>query len=254
MVRWQYSWARTLYSRFGLVMTLVARSIVQWCRIVGGVVVVESLERMVSRRQFARPAVVLRVLLQRIFTPPVGVVMEAMRPFVMVVSRRVRKVVARECFSASKTFCCVRSWAGVGDGEVERLIGDRDLLGLVCRFRGEVVGEVVSSSLSLSEEAMEMRSSWLSWASHFCFLGETSGFEGENLSWCEFTRSASQKASRLWRWRLGAVGIWTRVLEGEISFDEVVAGTTSGGVVGREIGGALRGERSLVGVGRLRSS
>lgn len=165
-----------------------------------------------------------------------------MVPEVMVVSRRARKEVARAYFWAEKVLRWVRSSAGVGVGEVERLVGD--VVVVLVDFRGEVVGK----SSSLSEEESDKRP-WSSRSSHFCFLGERSGFEGEKASWWLLTSSAFQKASRLGRW-FGAVGMWTRVLEGETSFDEV--GGANGGVRGRDTGGAFRGERCLVGVGILR--
>lgn len=54
--------------------------------------------RMVSHFQFARPAVVLSLRDQRIWTPPVEAVRRAMAEEVMVVSKAVRKEAARACF------------------------------------------------------------------------------------------------------------------------------------------------------------
>ena len=63
-----------------------------------------------------------------------------------------------------------------------------------------------------------------------------------------FTASGFQNASRLGLpSRCSAFGIVGRFLDGDTSF-EGLAGK-SGGVDGREIGGALHGERNLVGVG-----
>jgi hypothetical protein len=84
--------------------------------------------------------------------------------------------------------------------------------------------------------------------SHFCLRGETSGFEGECLSFHVLTTSGAQKASRLGR-RSGACGIRFFFFDGETNFDGLAS--ARGGVLGREIGGAFRGERCFVGVGEL---
>lgn len=86
-----------------------------WCRYsvlrvsVEEVVVVEvdvagMLVRMVSHFQFARPAVVLSLLDQMIFTPPVDAERRAMLPEVIVLSSSARKAAARSCLFASNAF------------------------------------------------------------------------------------------------------------------------------------------------------
>lgn len=83
---------------------------------------------------------------------------------------------------------------------------------------------------------------------HFCFLGDTSGFTGECRSFHSLTTAGFQKASRLGLpSRSVALGIVGFFFEGETNF--VGLGGARGGVVGREMGGALHGDRCLVGVG-----
>lgn len=65
------------------------------------------------------------------------------------------------------------------------------------------------------------------------------------------TTSGFQNASRLGR-RSGALGISCFFFDGETSL--VGLEGVNGGVVGRVIGGALQGERFLVGVGELQAS
>lgn len=82
---------------------------------------------------------------------------------------------------------------------------------------------------------------------NFCFLGESNGLEGECLSFHSLTTTGSQKASRLGR-RPGALGIARFFLDGDTSLEGLWGAE---GVLGREMGGALRGDRCLVGVGEL---
>lgn len=62
------------------------------------------LVRMVSHFQFARPAVVLSLLDQMIFTPPVDPERRAMLPEVIVLSSSVRNAAARSCLFVSNAF------------------------------------------------------------------------------------------------------------------------------------------------------
>lgn len=59
---------------------------------------------MVSRFQFARPAVVLSFLLQMIFTPPVEAESLAISPLVILVSSSARKDSASACFDCENAF------------------------------------------------------------------------------------------------------------------------------------------------------
>lgn len=59
---------------------------------------------IVSRFQFARPAVVLSFLDQMIFMPPVEAASKETWLFVMVASSSARKEVARACFFSEKAF------------------------------------------------------------------------------------------------------------------------------------------------------
>lgn len=61
-------------------MTLEASSIEAWCMWVVVVSPLGDLDFVVSRRQLARPAVLLSVLDQIMWTPPVEAESEAMRP------------------------------------------------------------------------------------------------------------------------------------------------------------------------------
>lgn len=70
-------------------------------------VVVSEGERrvlIVSRRQFARPAVELRVLLQMSWTPPVEALRAAIWPAVISASSSARNDSARACLRAAKSF------------------------------------------------------------------------------------------------------------------------------------------------------
>lgn len=115
-------------------------------------------------------------------------------------------------------------------------------------LRGLVVGLGGESSLLLSSSSeTAIPSSILTMSSrHFCFLGDTSGLLGECFSFQSFTTFGFQKASRLGR-RSGASGIVGFFFDGETSLDGL--GGARGGVAGREIGGALQGDRFLFGVG-----
>ena len=92
----------------------------------------EPAERIVSRFQFARPAVVESFLLQIILTPPVGAEREEILLAVMVVSSSWRKDSASSCLRAVKTF-------------LASLARRSNFVGL---FLGEIVVFVVKSDLS----------------------------------------------------------------------------------------------------------
>lgn len=145
--------------------------------------------------------------------PPVGLDSSAMRPFVMAVSTSVMKASARACLRAAKSLRWARMLATVGrDSSVDPfLVGDWAFF-----FRGEAVGDG-KESLSSSEMVIEFIC-FSSCLKRFCFRGESSGFEGENLSLWSLTISGSQKASMLGR-RFGAVGIRACFFEGEASFE-----------------------------------
>lgn len=60
--------------------------------------------RIVSRFQFARPAVVFSFLDHRILTPPVEAERAEIWPLVILVSSSTRNEAANSCFRASKAF------------------------------------------------------------------------------------------------------------------------------------------------------
>ena len=157
---------------------------------------------VVSRRQFARPAVELRVLLQISWTPPVEALREAICPEVIFWSSSVRKASARACLRAAKSFAAWRS-ARV------RLVGLE-----VWDFLGEDVGDVLSD-LASGRKGF--------------FLGDLIVLRGECLSFQSFTWLGLQKPSRLCR--RGGVGILVFGFEGDTRRDFV--GEAGGGVVGR---------------------
>jgi hypothetical protein len=162
--------------------------------------------RVVSRRQFALPAVELRVLLQTSWTPPVEAVRAAIWPFVILESSSDKKDSARACLRVSKSLAAWRS-ARV------RLVGL--LLMLLWGFLGEAVGDVLSELISgrrgffLGDDLMVLR--------------------GECLSFQSLTWLGLQKPSRLCR--RGGVGILVFGFEGDTRRDLV--GDAGGGVLGR---------------------
>ena len=188
-------------------MTFSASSIEAWCLCVlaGSGSEGEGGARVVSRRQFARPAVELRVLLQISWTPPVEALRSAIWPDVMAESSSRRKEAARACLRVAKVFF----WAW----RSERLVG---LLLLLWGFLGEDdVGDV------LSDFGSGMKG---------FFLGDLMVLRGECLSFQSFTWLGLQKASRLWR--RGGVGILGFGFEGDTRRD-FVGGGGGGGVLGR---------------------
>lgn len=111
--------------------------------------------------------------------------------------------------------------------------------GLAFRFFGDVLGDGKLSSLyeSLPSPMPRKRD----------FLGEVSTFCGEYWSFHSLTSSTLQNASRLGLLLCGGVGMRAgRALVGDTRRDlEGLVG--GGGVDGRSVGGALRGERALGG-------
>ncbi len=205
--------------------------------------------RSVSRRQVARPAVVLSVLDQMSFMPPVEAAAAEIWPEQSVSSSSMRKDSARECLRAAKSFLCARRVLVVS-ASVSRgfLTGDLFLLVVVGAFFFGLVGGVVYASSSLLSSRPIPSIIFTMSSRHFCFRGLTGGWLGAWVSVHSFTASGFQYASRLGLpCRCSALGITGRFLDGDTSF--VGLGGKSGGVDGREIGGALHGERSFVGVG-----
>ena len=208
--RWQNSCARTLSRRDSSSITFSANSIEAWC--LYAVVVIGSAEGeagrvvvlVVSRRQFARPAVELRVLLQISWTPPVEALRAAIWPEVMAESSSRRKAEARACLRVAKSFLVWRS-------ERERLVGL-----LLWGFLGEDVGDVLSDLLASSGRKG-------------FFLGDLMVLRGECLSFQSFTWLGLQKASRLCL--RGGVGILVFGFEGDTR--RAFVGDAGGGVVGR---------------------
>lgn len=158
---------------------------------------------VVSRRQFARPAVELRVLLQMRRTPPVVALRFWIWPTVMVWSSSARKDSARACLRAEKAFfACASCEAWVR------------FVGLWVDFLGEEVGDVGSLEGS--------------WRKGF-FLGDLMVFWGECLSFQALTSLGLQKPSRLCL-EIGGVGILVLVFEGDTRRD--FDGDCGGGVIG----------------------
>lgn len=83
----------------------------QWCRTslvyAGGLD--EVLTRMTSRRQFARPAVVFKVLDQTSFIPPVASESLVILLEQMVASSSFKKDVAMSSLRSAKSFLCIRA-------------------------------------------------------------------------------------------------------------------------------------------------
>ena len=123
--------------------------------------------RIVSRLQFARPAVVLSFLLHIIFTPPVDSAISEILPSVTLLSSSFRKDSARSCLICENAFLAslVRRW------------------GLIGSFRGEKRSVLSSKGLRVGLGVLR---------------GECSSFQSLIISW-------DQNASELWRW--GEVGI-----------------------------------------------
>ena len=96
--------------------------------------------RMVSRFQFARPAVEFSLFDQIILTPPVGAVNLAMLPDAVLSSSSLRKSSATVCFEALKSFLrCTSALSFLYSDFRGLFVGD---------FRGEVDGEKSDSSES----------------------------------------------------------------------------------------------------------
>lgn len=143
-------------------MTLVDNSIEQWCRNTGG----EFGGRKVSLFQFARPAVVARVRDQMIFMPPVEADRVESWEEVMRVSRRERKVSARERRLVSNSLRDWRSEAVFLAGEEEEKEEEGGLLVVVGRGgRGGGGG---------GGGGLEGKS---------CFAGECWSFQSSTNSW-----------------------------------------------------------------------
>lgn len=152
---------------------------------------------VVSRRQLARPAVELRVLLHISLTPPVEALREEIWPVVMVSSSSARKDSARACLREAKAFfactsACVR-FAGLD-------------------FFGDDVGDVLSEA-----------------GRKGFFLGDAMALRGECLSFHSLTSFGLQNASKLCL--AGGVGILVLGFDGDTSRD--FEGEAGGGVVGR---------------------
>lgn len=190
--------------------------------------------RSFSRRQFALPAVVLRVLDQMSWMPPVGAESVPIRPPVMVVSSSERKDRASSCFWEAKALRRARISAVVGD-VVPFLDGDFEVMPSTAFFFVGEEGPTMKEA-SLSEE----ESSLLSCLNNFSLRGDSSGFAGEWISFHVFTTCGHQKASRLGR-RSGAWGMRFFFFERETSLL---------GLAGAS-GGVFRGERCREYVGEL---
>lgn len=136
--------------------------------------------------------------------------------------------------------------SGDAESRTSFLTGLRELVALVGFLRGLVVGLGAWASLSSLSSSRATPSIILIMSSrHFCFLGETSVLTGECFSFHSFTTSGFQNASRLGR--RSAFGIAGFFLDGETSLEGLDGARD--GVAGRDMGGALTGDRSLVGVG-----
>lgn len=180
VARWQNSCASVFRSRGSLVRTFVASSIVA-----------DSLRsEPEERRQVARPAVELRVLLQRSCTPPVAAVARDMAPEQTAVSSSARKVAAREDLASSKALRSAISARDLRGDEAGALLRDGD------------EGGVVSST-------GRKRS----------LLGDGFGLVGEYVSFHSLVRAASQKESR--DGRPGGVGMRNFFLVGDCRRDFV---------------------------------
>lgn len=169
--RWQNSCAMTFSRRSSSSITFSASSMAAWWRNVGpeGSEGFVDFERMVSRFQFARPAVVLSFLLQSILTPPVEAASSAIFPSVIFSSSSLRKDSVRSCLVWEKVFLAslVRRSGFMGD------------------FRGEK-RTFPSTSVRGLRVGLGV------------FRGEYSSFQSLTTSW-------DQNASELCRW--GDVGI-----------------------------------------------
>lgn len=155
-------------------MTFSASSIDAWWRCVGAAGLPSGRkveERIVSRFQFARPAVVFSFLDQIIWMPPVEEARREIWPEVILLSSSVRKEVARVCFFSENAF----------------LASFARRPGFVGLF---FAGEKRRASLGGSSCGFG-----LGWS----FLG------GEYSSFQSFTTSWLQKLSMLGRW--GEMGI-----------------------------------------------
>lgn len=182
------------------------------------------------------------------FMPPVACESCETVPEQTVLSSSWRNEVAIECFLSAKSFRCARISLTVGT----EVLDESFLVGCVRGFffLGLGAGLAYASSLLLVSSRSIPPIIFVMSSRHCCFFGDTSFFAGEWRSFHSFTTSGFQNASRLGR-RSGAFGMSGFFFEGETSF--MGLGGASGGVAGRDIGGALQGERFLVGVGELRN-
>lgn len=164
----------------------------------------------------------------------------------IVLSSSAKKEVAISSFCSSKSFLCARSPLILGFSMVVAIPF------VECGWEVSLVrletGFVYASSLllhgsrSIPPIILEISSR------HCCLLGDTSLFTGEWRSFQSLTTSGFQNASRLGR-RSSDPALNGFFFEGETSF--VWLPGVNVGVVGRNMGGALRGERFFVGVGEL---
>ena len=172
-----------------------------------------------------------------------------MVPAQIVVSISVRKDVAMSCLRSANSFLWARICLTVGS-----VVGAETFFvdcGRDAFFLGLETGLAHASSLLLLSSRSMPPIMLVMSSRHCCFRGDTSFFAGEWRSFHSLTTSGFQNASRLGR-RSGALGMSGFFFDGETSF--VGLGGARGGVVGRATGGALHGERFLVGVGELQAS
>lgn len=240
-------------------MTLVASSIVAWCRYVGADVAVAvavevevevevevgaevkakakakakvevdgveeeegGLGRKASRFHVARPAVEFSFLLHTNLTPPVEAASADTWPEVMVSSNSLRNSSASACFEVSKAFLRAIASLSFFAGV---------LVGLLV-FEGEVDGETLFSDSSLSGKSCR----------------RTGDLRGEYVSFQSLISEALQKASREGRWGERGMRAWG-VLEGDWrrGFEGEVGGVViSGGVRGRVVVAGLWGEEVVL--------
>lgn len=165
-VRWQYSWARVFIRRSGESITFSASSIVAWCREVWVLLSVgEDLDLMVSRFQFALPAVEFSFLLQIILTPPVASASFWISPLVTLSSSSLKKFSASATFVASNSFFFFAR-AFLACAAAARAFVGLVFVGLAPPFFGEVFRATSSSSSSLKSISIRRRKGVCS------FLGE----------------------------------------------------------------------------------
>src|SRR4051812_43184258 len=122
-------------------MTFSASSIEQWCRMSTLKSVGEDpvRQRICSRRQLARPAVVLSVRDQMSLIPPVDFDSSAILPPVMVLSNSIINSSAMACFRAAKSLRWARKIAGVGAEASAPALGC--FTGEFAFFLGDIVGD-----------------------------------------------------------------------------------------------------------------